>query len=111
MAPTPQVLHQLLQYHVLHDSLAVASRLLAIGPAYPSAEQLALDMLHRLVRSGVLFWRGRDVCRCVCSSSFGVGVTFAAARAAAAADVRGPGACAARGSGASGGAAGARAGH
>eukprot|EP00286_Rhodomonas_abbreviata_P012490 CAMPEP_0181318796 /NCGR_PEP_ID=MMETSP1101-20121128/17203_1 /TAXON_ID=46948 /ORGANISM="Rhodomonas abbreviata, Strain Caron Lab Isolate" /LENGTH=754 /DNA_ID=CAMNT_0023426301 /DNA_START=195 /DNA_END=2462 /DNA_ORIENTATION=+ len=46
--PRYNVLHQLLQYHVMQDSLSVAQRLLELEPAYPPALQLALDMLHRL---------------------------------------------------------------
>mmetsp|Transcript_36257 Transcript_36257/g.85934 ORF Transcript_36257/g.85934 Transcript_36257/m.85934 type:complete len:652 (+) Transcript_36257:212-2167(+) len=46
--PRYNVLHQLLQYHVIQDSLSVAQRLLALEVAYKPALQLALDMLHRL---------------------------------------------------------------
>ena len=41
-------LHQLLQYHVIADSLHVACQLLALERAYAPAYQLALDMLKRL---------------------------------------------------------------
>jgi len=41
-------LHQLLQYHVLTDSVHVACQLLSIESTYPPAYQLALDMLKRI---------------------------------------------------------------
>ena len=41
-------LHQLLQYHVVADSVHVACQLLSIEGKYPPAYQLALDMLKRL---------------------------------------------------------------
>ncbi|EKX47432.1 hypothetical protein GUITHDRAFT_106875 [Guillardia theta CCMP2712] len=46
--PRFAVLHQLLQYHVIQDSLPVARRLLSLISRYPPAFQLGLDMLHRL---------------------------------------------------------------
>eukprot|EP00287_Rhodomonas_sp_CCMP768_P010853 CAMPEP_0196737916 /NCGR_PEP_ID=MMETSP1091-20130531/15492_1 /TAXON_ID=302021 /ORGANISM="Rhodomonas sp., Strain CCMP768" /LENGTH=312 /DNA_ID=CAMNT_0042081829 /DNA_START=51 /DNA_END=989 /DNA_ORIENTATION=- len=46
--PRYNVLHQLLQYHVIQDSLSVAHRLLDLEREYRPALQLALDMLHRL---------------------------------------------------------------
>ena len=41
-------LHQLLQYHVVSDSMHVACQLLSIEGKYPPAYQLALDMMKRL---------------------------------------------------------------
>lgn len=41
-------IHQLLQYHVLDDSVHLACILLSLQNAYPPSEQLALDMLCRL---------------------------------------------------------------
>jgi hypothetical protein len=41
-------LHQLLQYHVISDSIHVACQLLSLGSSYPPATQLALDMFKRL---------------------------------------------------------------
>ena len=41
-------LHQLLQYHVVNDSVHVACQLLALEGIYPPAYQLALDMFKRL---------------------------------------------------------------
>eukprot|EP01126_Amoeba_proteus_P037478 TRINITY_DN3868_c0_g2_i1.p1 TRINITY_DN3868_c0_g2~~TRINITY_DN3868_c0_g2_i1.p1 ORF type:complete len:674 (+),score=147.45 TRINITY_DN3868_c0_g2_i1:760-2781(+) len=41
-------LHQLLQYHVICDSLPVACQLLSLQKVYPPCYQLALDMLKRL---------------------------------------------------------------
>lgn len=41
-------LHQLLQYHVVSDSVHVACQLLSLESTYPPAYQLALDMLKRL---------------------------------------------------------------
>jgi hypothetical protein len=41
-------LHQLLQYHVVSDSVHVACQLLSLETTYPPAYQLALDMLKRL---------------------------------------------------------------
>jgi len=41
-------LHQLLQYHVVSDSVHVACQLLSLEGTYPPAYQLALDMLKRL---------------------------------------------------------------
>eukprot|EP01119_Soliformovum_irregulare_P017399 TRINITY_DN5165_c1_g1_i3.p1 TRINITY_DN5165_c1_g1~~TRINITY_DN5165_c1_g1_i3.p1 ORF type:complete len:180 (-),score=60.49 TRINITY_DN5165_c1_g1_i3:39-578(-) len=41
-------LHQLLQYHVVSDSVHVACQLLSLEATYPPAYQLALDMLKRL---------------------------------------------------------------
>jgi len=41
-------LHQFLQYHVLSDSQHLACSLLSLESVYPSAYQLALDMLKRL---------------------------------------------------------------
>jgi hypothetical protein len=41
-------LHQLLQYHVVSDSVHVACQLLSLENTYPPAYQLALDMLKRL---------------------------------------------------------------
>jgi regulator of MON1-CCZ1 complex len=41
-------LHQLLQYHIISDSVPVAYQLLSIESRYPPAGQLALDMLKRL---------------------------------------------------------------
>jgi len=41
-------LHQLLQYHVVTDSVPVACQLLSLERDYPPAFQLALDMLKRL---------------------------------------------------------------
>ena len=41
-------LHQLLQYHLIADSLPIANRLVEASGEYPAAYQLALDMLHRL---------------------------------------------------------------
>ena len=41
-------LHQLLQYHILVDSLPIANRLIEVAPQYEAAYQLGLDMLHRL---------------------------------------------------------------
>ena len=44
-------LHQLLQYHVVSDSVHVACQLLSLDRMYPPAYQLALDMLKRLQTS------------------------------------------------------------
>jgi hypothetical protein len=41
-------LHQLLQYHVLDDSVEVAMKVLALKTDYPPAAQQGIDMLHRL---------------------------------------------------------------
>jgi hypothetical protein len=41
-------LHQLLQYHVLSDSIHVACQLLSLASSYPAAMQLSLDMFKRL---------------------------------------------------------------
>ena len=41
-------LHQLLQYHVLDDSIYVAMQVLALKNQYPPAAQQGIDMLHRL---------------------------------------------------------------
>ena len=41
-------LHQLLQYHVVSDSVHVACQLLSLENTYPPSYQLALDMLKRL---------------------------------------------------------------
>jgi hypothetical protein len=41
-------LHQLLQYHVVSDSVPVACQLLSLENTYPPAYQLALDMFKRL---------------------------------------------------------------
>lgn len=41
-------LHQLLQYHVLSDSIHVACQLLSMANSYPAAMQLSLDMFKRL---------------------------------------------------------------
>ncbi|BET01081.1 Colon cancer-associated protein Mic1-like [Nesidiocoris tenuis] len=41
-------LHQLLQYHAVNDSKALACLLLSLENLYPAAPQLALDMLDRL---------------------------------------------------------------
>ena len=46
--PRYHVFHQLLQYHVIQDSMQVATRLLELESQYPPALQLALDMSHRL---------------------------------------------------------------
>lgn len=41
-------LHQLIQYHVISDSVHVACKLLSLEAQYPPAFQLALDMFKRL---------------------------------------------------------------
>jgi hypothetical protein len=41
-------LHQLLQYHVLDDSIYAAMQVLGLKDVYPPAGQQGLDMLHRL---------------------------------------------------------------
>lgn len=41
-------LHQLIQYHVIADSVHVACKLLSLETQYPPAFQLALDMFKRL---------------------------------------------------------------
>eukprot|EP00455_Lapot_gusevi_P007286 TRINITY_DN13127_c0_g1_i4.p1 TRINITY_DN13127_c0_g1~~TRINITY_DN13127_c0_g1_i4.p1 ORF type:complete len:173 (-),score=24.79 TRINITY_DN13127_c0_g1_i4:14-532(-) len=41
-------LHQMLQYHILSDSLPLAELLITISDQYQPAYQLALDMLYRL---------------------------------------------------------------
>lgn len=41
-------LHQFLQYHIITDSKPIACLLLSLENLYPAANQLALDMLHRL---------------------------------------------------------------
>lgn len=61
--PRYHVLHQLLQYHVIQDSIPVAERLLELEDKYPPALQLSLDMIHRLGASqkvaDVLLSRGK----------------------------------------------------
>jgi hypothetical protein len=49
--PRFHMLHQFLQYHVIHDSKQVAAKLLELEPQYPQVQQLVLDMFFRLRQS------------------------------------------------------------